>query len=260
MLANEALRDRIGDLHEDDGNGAGALLDGRQVCCGGRQNYVGHQPDQLRRIDARERGVAGIPANIDAEILAFGPPRLLQGLEERGHIRLRRRFGRDAVHQHSHTAHRTGLLRARHERQCRRAAEKPYELTSPHIRTQGPALYRLKSTLIGLKPGVKTIAAVHSQCRWWVIERRTRREQNGSAAPQERTLRLTGRRSPECHNPTHALQQKNSLEPIQAAKSRPDRNDFGSVTVAAMALAPMNADPRGCSAVACSPHLRDAAP
>ena len=36
------------------------------------------------RVDARERGITGIPANIDAEILAFSPPQLLQGLEELG--------------------------------------------------------------------------------------------------------------------------------------------------------------------------------
>jgi len=66
--------------------------------------------------------IADIP-NIDAEILAFGPRQLLQGVEERGQIRLRRSFGRGAVHQHTDTPHLTGLLRARRERPRRRAAE-----------------------------------------------------------------------------------------------------------------------------------------
>jgi len=38
------------------------------------------------------------------------------------------------------------------------------------------------STLIGAETGIKTIAAVHSQCRRWVKDRRTRRERKSSAA------------------------------------------------------------------------------
>src|SRR5208337_4118230 len=37
-------------------------------------------------------------------------------------------------------------------------------------------------TLIGAETGIKTIAAVHSQCRRWVKDRRTRRERKSSAA------------------------------------------------------------------------------
>jgi hypothetical protein len=60
------------------------------------------------------------------------------------------------------------LLRARRQRpRCRRTAEKANELTSPHIRTQfrGQHGTAQMSTSIGLKPGINTIAAVHSQCR-----------------------------------------------------------------------------------------------
>jgi hypothetical protein len=59
---------------------------------------------------------------------------------------------------------------ARRERpRGRRAAEKRNEFTSPHIRTpaqRDSIVSTPKSTLIGLKPGIKTIAAVHRQCRW----------------------------------------------------------------------------------------------
>src|SRR6516164_9626140 len=53
--------------------GAGCLLDGLQVGRGGGQNDVWHQSDQLRRVDACELGIAGVPANIHADVLAFGP-------------------------------------------------------------------------------------------------------------------------------------------------------------------------------------------
>jgi hypothetical protein len=72
------------------------------------------------------------------------------------------------------------LLRAPRERPRNRrcAAEKRNELTSPHIRTQFRGQHCIglnqyfdsaqTSTLIVLKTGSKTIAAVHSQCRRWV--------------------------------------------------------------------------------------------
>jgi hypothetical protein len=46
---NEALRDRVGDLHEHDWHGASSLHDRRQVARGTGQDQVRHQPDQLRR-------------------------------------------------------------------------------------------------------------------------------------------------------------------------------------------------------------------
>jgi hypothetical protein len=46
---NEALRDRVGDLHEHDWHGASSLHDHRQVDRGTGQDQVRHQPDQLRR-------------------------------------------------------------------------------------------------------------------------------------------------------------------------------------------------------------------
>ena len=75
---NEALRNGIGDLHEDDRDGAGGLLDDGQVRRGRGQDHVWHQPDQLRRVGPRKCGIAGVPANIDPEILAFGPSQLAE--------------------------------------------------------------------------------------------------------------------------------------------------------------------------------------
>ena len=44
--------------------------------------------DPARLHDMRELGIAGIPAKVDAEILAFGPPQLTESLDKGGHIRL----------------------------------------------------------------------------------------------------------------------------------------------------------------------------
>jgi hypothetical protein len=70
---NETLRDRIRDRYERDRHGAGGLLDHHQVGRRRGKDHVRHQPDQLRRIDPCEFGVAGVPANVDAAIVAFGP-------------------------------------------------------------------------------------------------------------------------------------------------------------------------------------------
>jgi hypothetical protein len=127
------LRDRIGDLHEHDRHGAGGLLDHRQVRRGSGQDHVRHQPDQLRSIDACEFGITGVPANVDAEILAFGPSQLAESLDKGRHIRLRCGLRRGAVHEHADPPHLIRLLRARRERPCcRRAAEKGDEVAPFH--------------------------------------------------------------------------------------------------------------------------------
>jgi hypothetical protein len=77
------LRDRIGDLREHDRHGGGRLLDDFQIGRGSGQDDVWHVSDQLRRVDAGELGIAGIPANIDVKVLAFGPSQLAQCLDER---------------------------------------------------------------------------------------------------------------------------------------------------------------------------------
>src|SRR6516164_4319321 len=63
--------DRMKNL--DCGDVSGLNMTPIQVGRGGGQNDVWHQSDQLRRVDACELGIAGVPANIDADVLAFGP-------------------------------------------------------------------------------------------------------------------------------------------------------------------------------------------
>src|SRR5262249_13987724 len=85
------------------------------------QDHVRRQPDQLRRINARKRGVTSAPANIDAEILAFNPSQLTKSLDECREIRLPRRVGRRAIHEHADAPNALArLLRAPRDRPCRR--------------------------------------------------------------------------------------------------------------------------------------------
>jgi hypothetical protein len=80
------------------------------------------------------------------------------------------------------------MLRPHRERPSRRrTAKKRDELTSPHICTQaqGNSIVSAQtSTLIGLKPGIKAIAAVHSQCHIWVKSPHYRAAALVSASPK----------------------------------------------------------------------------
>jgi hypothetical protein len=63
------------------------------------------------------------------------------------------------------------LLRARSKRPRRRATDEHDELTPLHVRPPSSGdgiLVAQTSTSIGAETGIKTIAAVHSQCRCWV--------------------------------------------------------------------------------------------
>jgi hypothetical protein len=97
------LRDRIVDLHEHYRHDPGGLLDRRQVDRGHGQDHVGRQCDQLRRIGLCEPSIASVPANIGAEIFAFGPAQLAESLHERRHIRLVSRIDFGAVHKHGNS-------------------------------------------------------------------------------------------------------------------------------------------------------------
>src|SRR5262249_52542725 len=92
------------------------------------RDHVRRQPDQLRRINARKRGVASAPASIDAKILAFNPSQLTKSLDECRVIRLPRRIGRRAIHQHTDAPRAVSLLRPRRERPRCRAAEQRDEV------------------------------------------------------------------------------------------------------------------------------------
>jgi hypothetical protein len=73
------------------------------------------------------------------------------------------------IHEYADAAHPFSLLRLRTKRPCGgRTANKPDELTALHVLPQSSGdgiLTPQTSALIGAEIGIKTIAAVHSQCR-----------------------------------------------------------------------------------------------
>jgi hypothetical protein len=108
------------------------LPDRRQADRGSGEDDVRHQPDQLRCVNPREFGIAGIPTNVDAEILTFGPSQLAQSSREGRQIRLEFRLGRRRAHKHPYASHAPVLLRPRHHRPRRRAAKPRDELSPSH--------------------------------------------------------------------------------------------------------------------------------
>src|SRR5215510_14822097 len=76
----------------------GSKLDG-PVVEGRGQNHLRLQADQLGRIGLGQRRAAGIPADIDAEVLPFDPAELSQRMTERRYVRLQDRVRRRATHQ-----------------------------------------------------------------------------------------------------------------------------------------------------------------
>jgi hypothetical protein len=77
--------------------------------------------------------VAGSPANVDADVAALRPAKLLQPLSKCRELRLSHGIALGGVHQHADAPHAPRLLRARRERPGdRRAAEERDELAPPH--------------------------------------------------------------------------------------------------------------------------------
>ena len=77
------------------------------------------------------------------------------------------------------------LLRPRRNRPCHRTTEKSDEFASLHVRPPSAGACILSSqtsTLIGAETGIKTTAAVHGNCRCWVISRHLRTVLNDHAA------------------------------------------------------------------------------
>jgi hypothetical protein len=111
--------------------------------------HIRGKRDQFDRVSAKAISNARAPADVDEHVAADRPAGLLHALNECHEAGLSFRVVRGRVHKHADASHAPVLLRARHQRPRRRAAEKGNELTSPHIRSQGqqPALYRLKRVL-----------------------------------------------------------------------------------------------------------------
>jgi hypothetical protein len=82
--------DRVDALHEHDRDVAARLLNLRhdRRCTSAGHNDVGREREQFRRRPAQARAIARGPAGVDLQVLAGGPPRLLQPLHERDEAQL----------------------------------------------------------------------------------------------------------------------------------------------------------------------------
>ena len=148
---DEAAADRIGNVHENDGDGARMLQHRRGGGRAMRKNQVGPQRDEVLGESLHRRRIAGCrPASVDPDVAVLHPPKLLESLPERRDIGLSFPVALGKRHQHADPPHLVALLRTRRKRpHRRRAAEKRDELAPLHIRShaQETALYRLKRVL-----------------------------------------------------------------------------------------------------------------
>src|SRR5262249_15105006 len=145
---DEAGADWIRGLREHDGHAACRLLQPRHGRAGSRQDDLGHEGDQLRRVSAKEVGIARSPTIVNPYIAPDHPARLLQPLVKR--CEASQRFGIvcGEVHEHADAPYALALLRARRERpRSRRAAEQRDELTPPHSITSSAATSSLSGTM-----------------------------------------------------------------------------------------------------------------
>jgi hypothetical protein len=90
------------------------------------------QVDQLFRKHPHPVNIGGAPTNVDPQIAAIGPTQLLKPLREPGELGLSARIVFVRVDQHADPPHAIGLLRSRHQRPRRRAAEPRDELPPSH--------------------------------------------------------------------------------------------------------------------------------
>jgi len=85
---------------------------------------------------SRPISCAGVPAKIDADVMAFLPSELAQSLDERRDIGLWSRLGRSAVHQHADATYRARLRARRKRPRCRSGEHRdefaPFHLTELH--------------------------------------------------------------------------------------------------------------------------------
>ena len=136
---DEAAADRIGNDRENDRDGARLLQQSRSVGRALRKNEVGLKGDEFLRESLYRLRVAGCrPARVDPDVAALRPAELLKSLPECGGEGLSFRGALGKRHQHADPPHPVGLLRARHQRPGRRAAEKGDEIATPHGAAAAP--------------------------------------------------------------------------------------------------------------------------
>src|SRR5262245_31764766 len=76
--------------------------------------------------------IASSPSRVDADVLTISPAKVLQATQERRESRLADLMALWKRHEHTEPPHALALLRPRHNRPRRRAAEQADELAPPH--------------------------------------------------------------------------------------------------------------------------------
>src|SRR5262249_42437464 len=105
----------------------------RRTRIAGSEDDIRRESHQVGCIGAEAIGIARSPSGLDLHIAADGPARLLQTLQKYSIARLSERIVRIRVHEHADAPHALALLRPRHSRPRRRAAEQHDDLASPHV-------------------------------------------------------------------------------------------------------------------------------
>src|SRR5262249_17056072 len=136
--------------------------------------------DQFRHVSANALGVAGAPANFDANIAALDPARLRQRLRERQDAGLLCWIVRRKGREHANAPHPIRLLCTCRQRPCGcRAAEQGDEIAPPH-----GGLPQGQGSLIKYSRSGPCIAAkAASQCPLGVKSGKAQNEQTLSALP-----------------------------------------------------------------------------
>jgi hypothetical protein len=98
------------------------------------QNSVRRERGQFGGMPPDVGSIGPGPADVDAQVVADGPARLTQRLQERPDAGLIFRIVRGCGQQHADVPHALALLRTRGERpRCRRAAKQRDELAPLHV-------------------------------------------------------------------------------------------------------------------------------
>src|SRR5262249_19195001 len=139
---DQAHADRVADVREHDGHGAGRMLQCLNAWGRRGQNHVRRERQKLLAISLKASGVARCPAGENPPTVAVSPAGLLKPLDKGHDARLSFRLVRGQIHQHANATHPLRLLRARGKRPRR---ERPRHRTTGQ-RDELAALHSITSS------------------------------------------------------------------------------------------------------------------
>src|SRR5262249_26263995 len=123
--------DRVGDIHEHDGHGAGRLQQWPDGCAATSHDNVWQERDKFRYIFANAVDITCRPPSVDPHIATVGPSKLVQLLQERRVAGLTVGVIDGRGMEHADAPHRLVLLRECRKRpSCSRAAKEDDEFPS----------------------------------------------------------------------------------------------------------------------------------